>query len=102
MMKKIWAMLICIDGVKCDDYDEVSRYGFRDLIASPGGPCISIAQVRNHVESIGISRIQGCWSKFFVISCRQALVMALVVFNHELAPSFNKWRHLRLFKISKI
>ena len=22
--------------------------------------------------------------------------------NHELAPSFNKWRHLRLFKISKI
>ena len=21
------------------------RYGFRDLIASPGGPCVSIAQV---------------------------------------------------------
>ena len=78
-----YARFVCIDGVKCDDYDDVSRYGFRDLIASPGGPCVSIAQVRNHVESIGISRIQGCWSKFFVISCRQALVMALVVFNHD-------------------
>ena len=66
-----------------DDYDDDddSRYGFRDLIASPGGPCVSIAQVRDHVESICC--IQGCWSKFFVISCRQALVMALVVFNHD-------------------
>ena len=60
-----YARFVCIDGVKCDDYDEVSRYGFRDLIASPGGPCVSIAQVRDHVESIGC--IQRCWSKFFII-----------------------------------
>ena len=25
------------------------RYGFRDLIASPGGPCVSIAQVWNYI-----------------------------------------------------
>ena len=24
---------------------QIFRYGFRDLIASPGGPCVSIAQV---------------------------------------------------------
>ena len=39
-------------GVEFYDHDDDSRYGFRDLIASPGGPCVSIAQVGNHVESI--------------------------------------------------
>ena len=32
-------------GVEFYDHGDDSRYGFRDLIASPGGPCVSIAQL---------------------------------------------------------